>query len=460
MIILVVMLVALEFYDARKKGDESGKSAGTSLVEMGYGSSKAAATGTNGNVRTDIALNATNNVGYLSDDDNQLVSTSTRPVADAKNIGPVKTDKKTTTNVSTNSGPRLVESIDLGDRQMTDNKNSNSFNDGFGRPPTLPEKEVIVPSVKLSENIAPYGRLLRCELVNTLESSNLGTPIIGLVTRPLAWPEGSGKILIPSNVEVHGISQSGKMRDRITGTESWVLVFPQDSTGVKGGGELLVKGMALTRSNFDGRDKESWDIRDGSLGIKGRVIDERDKYKIELWLASFIANLAPNMQQTQQQGQSILNPTGVTVPVPNVKDALLGGVKGAMDSEVERVKQAIQDAGYYCRVPAGTQFYLYVEQTIDLQNASLGETAKARVREAAIAEAQRTGAKVKLSNEEVLNATKTPSQKKEDVTQDILAEMQRQRALDEEKKRLEIENQSILLQYQKQSIQTSTNSTK
>src|SRR5208283_1184448 len=45
---------------------------------------------------------------------------------------------------------------------------------------------------------APYGRMLKCHMVNTVTSSNLETPVIGLVDEDFWWGH---KLLIPANSE-------------------------------------------------------------------------------------------------------------------------------------------------------------------------------------------------------------------------------------------------------------------
>jgi len=40
----------------------------------------------------------------------------------------------------------------------------------------------------------------------------------------------------------------------------------------------------------------------------------------------------------------------------------------------QQIYDSIQRDGFYVRVPAGKQFYLYVTQTIDKSDAALGET--------------------------------------------------------------------------------------
>ena len=55
---------------------------------------------------------------------------------------------------------------------------------------------------KFSEDFAPFGRLIPCELVITVDSSSIQTPIIGLVTEDIFH---HGQLIIPAGTEVHGV---------------------------------------------------------------------------------------------------------------------------------------------------------------------------------------------------------------------------------------------------------------
>ena len=45
-----------------------------------------------------------------------------------------------------------------------------------------------------------------------------------------------------------------------------------------------------------------------------------------------------------------------------------------MDRYAQQVLQTIERDGFYVRVPAGKQFYLYITQTVDEQDAKIGGT--------------------------------------------------------------------------------------
>ena len=64
----------------------------------------------------------------------------------------------------------------------------------------------------LSIAYAPYGRLIPCQTVITLESSKMETPVIGLVTDDV-WH--NGRLVIPAGAEVHGRAALDRSRERI-----------------------------------------------------------------------------------------------------------------------------------------------------------------------------------------------------------------------------------------------------
>src|SRR3981081_1317812 len=57
------------------------------------------------------------------------------------------------------------------------------------------------PVVRLSKQYAPFGRLVKCQLVITVDSSELETPIIAVVTEDV---NHDGRLIIPAGTEVHG----------------------------------------------------------------------------------------------------------------------------------------------------------------------------------------------------------------------------------------------------------------
>jgi len=208
---------------------------------------------------------------------------------------------------------------------------------------------------QLGKNYAPFGRLVPCELIVTVDSAGIQTPIIGLVTEDVYH---NGRLIIPAGTEVHGKAQTDRSRERIASNGSWTLVWP-------GGEELKLSGIALDREADPGGD--GWAITDGSAGLRGRVLKSDDLAEIKLFAASFLSGTASAF--TEQQ-----NTIYGSQVAPTVQNASLIGVQSVIEAYAKQIYDSIQRDGFYVRVPAGKQFYLYVTQTIDVSDAIVGGT--------------------------------------------------------------------------------------
>ncbi len=226
-------------------------------------------------------------------------------------------------------------------------------------PPISIYCEPVHSEVNVSELYAPFGRLVSCELVSTVDSSSLNTPIIALVTEDLYH---DGKLIIPAGAELHGTASRDDMRDRISSNGTWVVVWRTRDN--ENGKELRLSGIALDKRKSPSGDY--WDISDGSAGIRGYVINTTDMQELIAVAAEFLSGAGEGYaSSTTTYG------TGYTTQEKGgtMKDALSEGLKKAADLYAKRMLQAISRDGSFVRVPAGTQFYLYVTQTIDLKYA-------------------------------------------------------------------------------------------
>jgi len=205
----------------------------------------------------------------------------------------------------------------------------------------------------LSSVYAPFGRLISCETVITVDSASIQTPVIGLVTEDVYH---GGRLVIPAGTEVHGTAQADRHRERIASGGSWTLVW-------QSGEELRLKAMALDRE-FSG-DQEGWGITDGSAGLRGRVIKSDDMSEIKLFAATFLSGAAEALTEKQQ---TVFGP----VSSPTLNNAPFEGAQKVLSIYAQRIYEAIQRDGFYVRVPSGKQFYLYVLQTVDRADAVIG----------------------------------------------------------------------------------------
>ena len=217
---------------------------------------------------------------------------------------------------------------------------------------------------KSADRYAPFGRLVKCELVNTVDSAKQETPMIGLVTEDVWW---DGRLIIPVGSEVHGTAAINKQNpDRIGSTEKWVIVLPVRSD-LPHGSELTVRGVALDMSDARG-DREMWGITDGSFGIQGYTIKSDNLEEVKLFVSTFLAEAA-NALQTRQQGAF-----GGSILESTPQNALLSGTGAVLNEYAKQVMEEIKENGSYTRVPAGKQFYLYIRQTLALEEAKIGDS--------------------------------------------------------------------------------------
>ena len=203
---------------------------------------------------------------------------------------------------------------------------------------------------------APFGRLISCETVITVDSASIQTPIVGLITEDVYH---AGKLVIPAGTEVHGTAQTDRHRERIASGTAWTLVWQT-------GEELRLKAMALDRE-FSG-DQEGWGITDGSAGLRGRLIKSDNLAEVKLFAATFLAGAAGALTEKEQ---TIFG----TVDSRSLNNAPFKGAEKVLSVYAQRIYEAIQRDGFYVRVPSGKQFYLYVLQTVDRDAATLGGSA-------------------------------------------------------------------------------------
>ena len=208
---------------------------------------------------------------------------------------------------------------------------------------------------KLSAVYAPFGRLISCETVTTVDSASIQTPIIGLVTENVYF---GGKLIIPAGTEVHGMAQTDRQRERIAGNTSWTFVW-------QNGEEMRIKAIALDREFDNSTNQSGWAITDGSAGLRGQLIKSDNLADIKLFAATFLSGAASALTEKQQ---TVFGP----INSPTLNNAPFAGAQAVLQTYAQQILDSIQKNGFYVRVPSGTQFYLYVLQTIDRADATFG----------------------------------------------------------------------------------------
>jgi hypothetical protein len=239
-----------------------------------------------------------------------------------------------------------------------------------------------VPAV--GDLFAPFGRLVKCQLVETLDSVTARSePIVGVVTQDLDW---NGSVIIPAATEVYSYAKPEAVIDaagagRLVDDGEWTLVLP-GSEGDENGRELILKARAVDRSEIltDARGgARSWGIGDGADGLVGATVSTLDNKEIKLFAAAAISGMAQGaaaIAERQQPAAGVAGVLGATQVAPTLGNALAGsagsGAVEVMNEVAGRIREEISKRGVYVRVPAGKEFYLFVEQTIDPRAARVG----------------------------------------------------------------------------------------
>jgi len=244
-----------------------------------------------------------------------------------------------------------------------------------------PAKEAASP---VGEEFAPFGRLIKCQLVDTLDSVTARSePIVGIVTEDLDW---NGRVIVPAGTEVFGYARPEPVLDaagvgRLVDTGEWTLVLP-GRPGGENGRELTLKARAVDRREavVAGRGRvRSWGVDDGADGLVGYALSTLDNREIKLFASAAASGMAQGLAavvQRQEPASGVPGILGATQVAPTIGNALAGslgaGAADAMNQVAGRIRDEISRRGVYVRVPAGKEFYLFVEQTIDPRAAQIG----------------------------------------------------------------------------------------
>lgn len=206
----------------------------------------------------------------------------------------------------------------------------------------------------------PFGRLIKAELVITLESTEEEMPLVGLVIEPVY---NNGKLIIPAGTELHSMARPDRIRDRIVSVNTWKMIFPREGQRPNGR-QLTFDGMALDREDGDGNGL-TWGIADGSFGLRGRAVHSgQTAQEVMLFAAEALRAVSASVMDRQT---TIIGSQLET----NAKNAGLAGGQAVLEHFAKRLSNEIERNGVYIQVPAGKQFYVYPQQVIDPDRADI-----------------------------------------------------------------------------------------
>lgn len=201
---------------------------------------------------------------------------------------------------------------------------------------------------------APFGTLIPCTLVTTVESNNQQTPLIALVSRDVYQ---NGKLIIPAGTYAHYNGGSTRIRDRVFISGTWVFIW-------ENGKEYRITGTALDREkNPDG---EGYAMTDGSAGLRGRKLKTDDYAELKIMLAAALSGFAEGTQERRSTS------TGDVITEGSIENGAKEGVSELMERYIEIIEDQMEAEWFYVQVPAGKEFYIYPTQTVEPDLRSYG----------------------------------------------------------------------------------------
>lgn len=208
---------------------------------------------------------------------------------------------------------------------------------------------------------APTGRLLKAKLVTRVESGNYNAPIIALVTEALKF---NGRTIIPVNTELHGrVDSASRFRSRLAAEREWVLVLPAQGKQMNGT-EMVVVGDVLDRGDRS-TPTARFTQNDMSYGFLGYTTKADNLNDLRIFLSSMLFAAAEFSMDRAQPDQGEYTTT-------NPQNAGLSGIQAVTDDYASRIQAEVALNGFFTVVPSGHDFYLYVDQTLIMDQAKIG----------------------------------------------------------------------------------------
>jgi type IV secretory pathway VirB10-like protein len=199
------------------------------------------------------------------------------------------------------------------------------------------------------------GTFIPCKLVNTINSSHINTPVVGLVTQDI-WEQDDGRwhCIIPSGTRVSSFAQSGAVRDRIEVAGTWSLKFPNDAR------EYRVEGIACTRQADP--TTQQFGEEEGSAGLIGEIVESDHWRSAKALLAMTFESLA--------------NASGAMATAAIAKEGFsyfqTPNAAPVLNQQITQMLNGENGDGRYVHVRGGTDFYVFTCETVEPWKRAIG----------------------------------------------------------------------------------------
>ena len=130
--------------------------------------------------------------------------------------------------------------------------------------------------------------------------------------------------------------------------------------------ELKLRGIALTKEAM--LTGNSWHLYDGSAGIRGEVIKADEMEQLLAYAADFVSTFTGNLVQEEV---TITDWGQTSSSSGSVQDAVNEGISSAVRKYADKLMEEVNQNGYFVRCAGGTQFYIYIQEVIDMEDAEI-----------------------------------------------------------------------------------------
>ena len=205
---------------------------------------------------------------------------------------------------------------------------------------SLNTKAIVFDNTKdyTSKSVVPLGSMVKCLLIHNIVTNNFEAPVIVQLWEDFYF---NGKLLLPFGTRVYGTASSGRERDRVI-VRFHDIVFQNGKT-------ISIHAMALSQ--------------DGSGGLTGTVIDDRNKRTFVSMAMNLLSGIALGFQQSTTNALTGINEVGTSS-----RNAVLNGVANSLQREAEHVQRDAESAKGYAIVLAGQEMLVYFENKADVQS--------------------------------------------------------------------------------------------
>jgi Bacterial conjugation TrbI-like protein len=202
-----------------------------------------------------------------------------------------------------------------------------------------PKEQLAKPANHLVPSI-PFGSVIPCRLLQAVQCGQNAVPVIAELLQSVK--DSKGQNWIPRGTRIHGSVNSGSLPGRIESAGEWIFVLP---------GQKLLE----TKASLQDRDFDSvlslYGINDGTAGILGTIAQVK---KSDWKQTVFREGVAIAADAAQDRARTALG----EIELGSARNAALRSVSSLVKGVSPTDSQ--QSSESYVSVPAGKEFYLYI----------------------------------------------------------------------------------------------------